>query len=56
MNVENAVNQIILIKIAQSLKLTIQLRLKKLNSDLTINFLIKILRHKISAAVMMIVF
>ena len=55
MNVENVMSQAILIKTAQSLKLTNQLRLRKLSSGLTISSSVKILRHDIPAAVMMMV-
>ena len=54
-NVENVMNQTISVKIAQSLRSINQLRLRKLNSSLMISFSIKILRHNIPAAVMMII-
>ena len=55
MDVGNVVSQAILVKTVQSPKLTNQLRLKRLSSDLMINSLIKILRHDISMAVMMMI-
>ena len=55
MNVGNVVSQIILVKIAQSPKLTNQFRLKKLNSGLIISSFIKILRYDTSAVVMMMI-
>ena len=55
MNVEDAVNQTTSVKTVSSLKLTNQLRLKKLNLNLTISSSVKILRHDIPAAMMMIV-
>ena len=54
-NVENVMSQTILIKIVQSFKSTNQFRFRKLNSDLTISFSVKILKYNISAAVMMII-
>ena len=55
MDIEDVVSQAILIKTAQSLKLTNQLRLKRLSSDLMISSPVKILRHNIPAAVMMMI-
>ena len=55
-NVEDVINQITLIKTAQSLKLTIQFELRKLNFNLIINSSVKILKYNISAAVMMMIF
>ena len=54
-NVEDVVSQIISVKIVQSPKPTNQLRFRRLNPSLIISFLIKILRHNISAAVMMMI-
>ena len=55
MDVGDVVSQAILIKTAQSLKSTNQLRLRRLSLSLIISSLIKILRHNIPAAVMMMV-
>ena len=55
MNVEDVVSQAILVKTAQSLKPTNQLRLRRLNPGLMISSPIKILRHNIPAVVMMMV-
>ena len=55
MNVEDVVSQAILIKIVQSPKLINQLRFRRLSSSLMISSLIKILRHNIPAAVIIMV-
>ena len=56
MDIEDAVSQITTVKTVLSLKLINQLKLRKLSLSLTISSSIKILRHNISAAVMMIIF
>ena len=55
MNVEDVVSQTILIKTAQNLKLTNQLRLRRLSPDLMISSPVKILRHDIPVIMMMMV-
>ena len=55
MDVKDVMDQIILIKTAQSLRLTNQFKLKKLSSNLTISSPIKILRPNIPAVMMMII-
>ena len=54
MNVGNVVSQTISVKTAQSLRPTTQLKLRKLNLSLMISSSVKISKHNISAAVMMI--
>ena len=54
-NVEDVVSQTISVKTAQNFKSTNQFRLKKLNLSLTISFSVQILRHNISAAVIIII-
>ena len=54
-NVEDVMSQTISVKTAQSLKLTNQLRLRRLNLSLTISSPVKILRYDISAVVMMMI-
>ena len=55
MNVEDVVSQAISVKIVQSPKSINQLRFKRLSSDLTISSFVKILKHNISAAVIMMI-
>ena len=55
MDVGDVVSQAILIKTAQSLRLTNQLKSKRLNPSLMISSPIKILRPNISAVIMMMV-
>ena len=55
MDVEDVVSQAILVKTAQNLKLTNQLRLKRLSLNLMISSSVKILRHDIPAVVMMMI-
>ena len=55
MNVEDVINQTILIKTAQSLRLINQLRFRKLSLSLIISSFIKILRHNISVVVMIMI-
>ena len=55
MDVGDVVSQAILVKTVQSLKPTNQLKFRRLSSGLMINSFIKILRHNISAAVMMMI-
>ena len=54
MDVEGVVNQVTSVKTAQNPKSTNQLRFRKLSSSLTISSSVKILKHNISAAVMII--
>ena len=54
-NVGDVVSQAISVKIVQSPKLINQLRFRRLSPDLTISSFIKILRHNIPAAVMMMI-
>ena len=56
MNVGNVVSQAILVKIVQSLKLTNQLRFRRLSSDLTISSPVKILRYNIPVTMIIMVF
>ena len=55
MNVGDVVSQAISVKTAQSLRPTNQLKSRKLSPSLTISSLIKILKHNIPAAVMMMI-
>ena len=54
-DVGDVISQTILVKTAQSLKPTNQLRSRKLSSDLMISSPVKILRHDISAVMMMMI-
>ena len=55
MNVGDVVSQAISVKIVQSLKLINQLRFRRLSFDLIISSPVKILRHDIPMAVMMMI-
>ena len=55
MDVGDVMSQIISVKIVQSSKSINQLRFRRLSSDLMISFSVKILRHNIPAAVMMMI-
>ena len=55
MNVKDVVNQIILVKTAQSLRLTTQFKSRRLSLGLMISSPVKILKYDIPVAVMMMI-